>query len=313
MRAEEEKDEKLEGRALKEELERKATPLRLTKHNNRVVYAFDHRDSAALMSTLGLLRQESFTNAGGGVQNKPSDVDEHDLHPENPYRQLVVWDPQALEIIGGYRYQLLRDSPKAGGLPLLASAKLFMFSPRFMNEYYDKTIELGRSFISPKYQAAQRHSAFALDNLFDALGTLIHDYEDIEHFFGKVTLYPLRNEHSKALIYAFVERHFRDDEDLVSPRDSLVVNDVDHEGLETVLRDVRGGFVKELGALSTHIHQEYGERVPPLLVRYMKLGMRSFGTAENKGFGDVYETAILTTINEIDEKTLDRYVRYEKL
>lgn len=33
------------------------------------------------------------------------DLDEYDLM-ENPYQQLIVWDPEAEEILGGYRYLL---------------------------------------------------------------------------------------------------------------------------------------------------------------------------------------------------------------
>ena len=33
------------------------------------------------------------------------DIDEYDVM-ENPYKQLVVWNPEAEEILGGYRYLL---------------------------------------------------------------------------------------------------------------------------------------------------------------------------------------------------------------
>ena len=46
----------------------------------------------------------AFRAAGGGT-GKSMDLDEYDLM-ENPYQQLIVWDPEAEEILGGYRYLL---------------------------------------------------------------------------------------------------------------------------------------------------------------------------------------------------------------
>ena len=102
------------------------------------------------------------------------DIDEYDIM-ENPYKQLVVWNPEAEESLGGYRY-LWGDEVQFDehGKPLLATAHMFNFSEVFLKEYLPYTVELGRSFVTLEYQSTRAGSKglFALDNLWDGLGAL---------------------------------------------------------------------------------------------------------------------------------------------
>ena len=52
------------------------------------------------------------------------------------------------------------------------------------------------------------------------------------------------------------------------------------------------------------------ENVPPLVNAYMSLSatMRTFGTSLNRGFGDVEETGILVTINDIYDFKKHRHI-----
>lgn len=66
------------------------------------------------------------------VPGKETDIDEFDVDPQTPYQQLIVWDPQEQEIIGGYRYILCDHlSFNAEGEPNLATTELFRFSDQF--------------------------------------------------------------------------------------------------------------------------------------------------------------------------------------
>ena len=85
-----------------------------------------------------------------------------------PYRQLIVWDPQREEILGGYRYlpgPLFKLDDK--GQPILATSHMFHFSQEFIDKYMRSTIELGRSFVTVEYQSSRPGSRglFTLDNL----------------------------------------------------------------------------------------------------------------------------------------------------
>lgn len=59
------------------------------------------------MREIGRLREIAFRAAGGGT-GLSMDIDEYDTM-EHPYKQLIVWNPEAEEILGGYRYLLGTD------------------------------------------------------------------------------------------------------------------------------------------------------------------------------------------------------------
>ena len=82
-----------------------------------------------------------------------------------------------------------------------ATEKLFKFSDKFKQEYIPDLMELGRSFVQPAYQSTSRQSKglYALDNLWDGLGTLVIDNPTKQFFFGKVTMYPNYNNRARNL------------------------------------------------------------------------------------------------------------------
>src|SRR5512138_2193683 len=77
--------------------------LRKTNNGNNEVYLFDNNSSPVLMQEVGRVREITFRHAGGGT-GKEIDIDEFDTARDDPQRQLIVWDPESLEIIGGYRF-----------------------------------------------------------------------------------------------------------------------------------------------------------------------------------------------------------------
>ena len=165
--------------------------LRFTNKSNNEIYIVTWQDSPNVVKEIGRLREIAFRAAGGGT-GKSMDLDEYDTM-ENPYKQLIVWNPEAEEILGGYRYILGTDVQKdEHGHPVLATAHMFNFSEKFMKDYLPTTIELGRSFVTLEYQSTRAGSKglFALDNLWDGLGALTVIMPKVKYFFGKMTMYP---------------------------------------------------------------------------------------------------------------------------
>ncbi|MCL2417131.1 MAG: GNAT family N-acetyltransferase [Bacteroidales bacterium] len=277
--------------------------LRKTNYGNREIYSVTHHDAPNVLREIGRLREISFREAGGGT-GKSMDLDDYDLC-EVPYRQLIVWDNDEDEIIGGYRYLEGSVTPIANGVPQISTAKMFHFSQKFIQDYLPKTIELGRSFIQPKYQSS-RSGLFSLDNLWDGLGALVVKNPDVDYFFGKVTMYPTFNVTARDYLLRFLNLYFCDEEKLVTPIDpvSLItdLNEIDacfkglslDEAFKTANREIR----------------ELGENIPPLFSAYIKLSstMKTFGTAINKSFGGVEETGILVKISDIYEEKKARHV-----
>lgn len=280
--------------------------LRMTNKRNNKIFVVTAHDSPNVMKEIGRLREIAFRTAGGGT-GKSMDIDEFDTC-DNCYKQLIVWNPDADEIIGGYRYLCgsnweLDDD----GQPKLATSHLFHFSDKFLKDYMPYTVELGRSFVALEYQNVRRNSKsiFALDNLWDGLGALTVLNPNLKYFFGKMTMYPSYIRRGRDMILYFLKKHFDDKEHLIVPRKPLELQE-DPEELKKLFSE--SDFKADYKILNREIRQ-LGYNIPPLVNAYMGLSptMKLFGTAINNGFGDVEETGILISVDEILE---DKRVRH---
>ena len=233
------------------------TFVRKTNFANHEIYVLNHLNSPNTLLEIGRLRELTFRMAGGGT-GKELDLDDFDTRSEAYYNQLIVWDPDALEIIGGYRFIKGKKVIASKKHKDLATNSLFHFSKQFETTYLPQTIELGRSFVQPGYQpsSGNRKGIFSLDNLWDGLGALVVDNEEIKYFFGKVTMYLDYPKQARDFILTFIGHYF------------------------------------------------------PLISAYMSLSstMKSFGTALNKKFGEVEETGILISIDDIFEQKKERHI-----
>ena len=101
--------------------------LRMTNKSNNQIYIITHQNAPNVMREIGRLREIAFRAAGGGT-GLSMDIDEYDTM-EHPYKQLIVWNPEAEEILGGYRYLLGTDVRfDEKGAPILATSHMFHFS-----------------------------------------------------------------------------------------------------------------------------------------------------------------------------------------
>jgi hypothetical protein len=281
--------------------------LRKTNKGGNEIYIITYHDSPAIMHEIGRLREITFRDAGGGT-GKETDIDAYDIS-EKPYKQLIVWDPDAKEILGGYRYILCSEAPRdADGNIILATSRLFHFSEIFNKEYLPHTIELGRSFVQPAYQSSKAgaKALFALDNLWDGLGALTVDHPEIKFFFGKVTMYSHFHNEARNLIQYFMKKYFRDQEQLVYPKEPVEF-DFDEEAMQQLFT---GENYRDDYKILTQSVRQYGENIPPLFNAYMNLSpsMKTFGTIKEDTFGNVLETGIIVTIEDIYSIKVDRHI-----
>lgn len=282
--------------------------LRMTNRSNNQIYVVTAQDSPNTMKEIGRLREIAFRTAGGGT-GLSMDIDEYDVM-ENPYKQLIVWNPEAEEILGGYRYILGTDVRfDEHGAPILATGHMFNFSDKFLKEYLPTTIELGRSFVTLEYQSTRLDSKglFALDNLWDGLGALTVVMPNVKYFFGKVTMYPNYSRPGRDMILYFLKKHFGDREGLVTPIEPLQIETDERELAALFSKDT---FKEDYKILNSEVRR-LGYNIPPLVNAYMSLSptMRMFGTAINREFGDVEETGILIAVDEILEEKRMRHIQ----
>ena len=281
--------------------------LRMTNKSNNEIYVITAHNAPNVMKEIGRLREIAFREAGGGT-GKSMDIDEFDIM-DNCYKQLIVWNPEAEEIIGGYRYLLGTDVEiDDKGQPILATSHMFYFSDKFMKEYLPCTIELGRSFVSLEYQSSRMgaKSLFALDNLWDGLGALTVIMPNVKYFFGKMTMYPSYVRKGRDMILYFLQKHFNDEDGLILPMKPLEIETSEEELKELFCE---ASFKNDYRILNSEI-RKMGYNIPPLVNAYMSLSptMKMFGTAINYGFGDVEETGILIAVDEILEEKRIRHI-----
>ncbi len=281
--------------------------VRNTNKGNNQIYDFSAADAPRLMQEVGRLREISFRMAGGGT-GKSVDIDKYDVS-DIPFRQLIVWNPQEKEILGGYRYIHCKYLPQnQDGTRYLATSHMFHFSDEFIHEYFPQTIELGRSFVQPIYQSSRAgaKTLYALDNLWDGLGSLVVDNPDLRYFFGKVTMYTNFNQTARDYILGFWKKYFKGSEKLIYAYNPIQIglSEADCDKIFTT------GDLQEDYKILVRKVRELGVNIPPLVNAYMTLSpsMRSFGTAINDEFGEVEETAILINLHDLYEKKAARHV-----
>ncbi len=273
--------------------------LRHTNNGDNLVYLVNYHNAPNVVKEIGRLRELTFRAAGGGT-GLALDLDDNDTC-ENCYEQLITWNPEDEEIVAGYRLIVCKNAIQADGSLNLSTTHLFDFSDDFVSNYIPNTIELGRSFVQPKYQPSidNRKGIFSLDNLWDGLGAFVLLNPEIKYLFGKVTMYPHFDEGARDLLLIFMNHYFPDKEGLVTPKKEIQLGyktDLHTKDNPFVGLDYKTGYK----LLNTEVRAA-GENIPPLINTYMNLSpsMMTFGTAINNEFGEVEETGIMIQLDDI--------------
>lgn len=291
---------------IKSELTRERL-LRTTNKGGNEIYVIDAHNAPNTMREIGRLREIAFRHGGGGT-GKSCDIDEFDTMAR-PCRQLIVWDPDDELILGGYRVLTGNEMElDENGVPNIAMAHMFRFSPRFLTEYLPNTMELGRSFVRIGYQSSRSGSKaiYVLDNLWDGLGALTVEDKNIKYLLGKMTMYPSYDVQCRNMLLYFLSKHFPDHENLLTPIEPLQAA-IDKDKMRAIFKGEN--FKEDYRILNTKI-REHGINIPPLVNSYMSLSptMKMFGTAINHEFGEVEETGIFFAIEDIFEEKKKRHI-----
>ncbi len=279
-----------------------------TNKGGNELYVVDAHNAPNTMREIGRLREITYREAGGS-SGKEIDVDEYD-YMEKPYSQLIVWDPDAQAIIGGYRFILGKDVElREDGQPRVTSSHLYHFSDAFIKDYLPKSMELGRSFVAPEYQSSKAgaKALFTMDNLWDGIAGVMLSNPGTEYMFGKMTIYKSYDKAARELVLYFLNKHFPDKDELIRPYKPLSL-DTDPRILELILREE--GQKDDLRLLKDALRR-LGVSIPPLVNSYINASptMAIFGSAVNDELSDAIETGLMIHFEEIYAEKRDRHVR----
>lgn len=119
-------------------------------------------------------------------------------------------------------------------------------------------------------------------------------------------MYGTYNKDARNMILYFLNKHFPDNDKLISPVNPLVT-DTDIAKMERLFN--AKNFKDDYKILNKEV-RTLGYNIPPLINAYMSLSpyMRFFGTAINDEFGNVEESGILIEIDQILEEKRARHI-----
>ena len=277
--------------------------LRPSNKADNLIYDITAHECPNVMREIARLREISYRD-GGGATGLEMDIDEMDTMAK-PYHQLIVWDPEHQQIIGGYRYLLGSDAEIRDGQPFITSAHLFRYSERFIREFLPQTIEFGRAFVQPMYQTREMgvKALFALDNIWDGIGAIMHNHPELRYMIGKVTIYPDYNATARELIYNYLGLYHRGEEGLFAPYKPLPIVPLANSPFS-------GDDAQENYHILQRAVREQGTVIPPMFSAYLNITneLQFFGNAINDELSNVYETGIMVDLATVYQEKKERYI-----
>ncbi len=290
-------------------IESELTPdkkIRTTSLGKNHIYVFTFRDAPNLMTEVARLRTLTYRASGGGT-GKTLDLDQYDVS-QIPFRQLIVWNPEKKEIIGGYRFTRCKDHIDFDGTVYRSPfSEHFILSNTFIRSYLPFSIELGRAWIHPKYQAlnGEKAALYALDNLWEGIGAVIQKNPQVCYLFGEITIYNQYPEKGRDLLLWFFDHYYRDNTNLAKPRYPVEYNPDCAGHSSFTMDDKKHDFsilVRSLKSLNC--------RIPPLVKAYLNLSDKIIITKAtfNQHFGYVYEPGIILDVSGIQNNKRSRYI-----
>ncbi|MGV6859608.1 MAG: GNAT family N-acyltransferase [bacterium] len=279
--------------------ELKASELIGETADGKHIYLFDYRPNSAAIKEIGRLRELSFRQVEEGT-GKALDIDDYDRY----YRHLVLWDDNDLEIVGSYRIGEGKNILDEKGAAGFYSHTLFEFQPD-MTPYLEKSIELGRSFIQPRYWGKR-----SLDYLWYGIGAYLQQHPEIKYMFGPLSLSAAYPDPAKQEIINFYDNLFGHSRQIVNPRLPYEYPHTERFAeyrKTTAVSDYKTAYSQLKGSLD-----EMGVRIPTLFKQYVEVcepgGCEFLAFNIDPAFSNCIDALILVHIDKILPKKKDRYI-----
>lgn len=294
---------------------------KLAEVGKLMVYEVDGNHAPATLREIGRIREREYRAVGAG-RNLAVDIDRFDTAP-HLYRQIVVWDPSAGQLVAMYRYVETARALKELGEIGLRTSTLFSFSHRFRESVLEQAVELGRSVVNSESASAIR----GLHAVWFGLGALAKRIPGLRYYFGNVTLTKALGRDAVGEILAMLRSACPPGEGLSpedvaarepSPKSRQSRPATRHPRPATLPAAQEGAYCpgEHKAALATVRGRltPLGAAVPPILISYLKATQRlwAFETAYDSDFGDAWETAIVVPISQLTEHSLRTFFSFQE-
>jgi putative hemolysin len=262
--------------------------------DNKKIYLYKHETSSAIMREIGRLREISFRAVGEGT-NKRRDVDSYDRH----YFHLILWDEKELEIAGAYRFGDAQKLSKPDHPTGLYSSSLFDYQLP-MQKYFEEGLELGRSFVQPKYWGKR-----SLDYLWFGIGAFIKQYPHYRYLFGPVSIPGTYPQTAISLLVDFYSKHFPHQEALAHPKTPVLKP---KDPLMTFAGEHYDEEFSQLKDVLSHMNI----KVPTLVKQYSEVcepdGVSYIAFNRDPDFNDCIDGLVMIDLNKLTKKKRKRYL-----
>lgn len=253
------------------------------------------QEEAPLLRELGRLREIAFRAVEEG-SGKRRDTDRYD----DDYLHLILWDEEDLEIVGAYRFMPTASQVERRGLEGLYSYSLFHYDDK-MQDVLEHGIELGRSFIQPRYWGRR-----GLDYLWSGIGAYLARYPHYRYLFGPVSISGGLPPAARDLLVAFYRLWFPATHPLAASRQPYPAS------LPDVLAQFGGvDYVDDLTKLKSLLGN-LGCGIPPLYKQYSELcepgGVQFIDFGSDPAFNNCVDGLVLVDLCYLKANRYQRYI-----
>ncbi|WP_024954186.1 lysophospholipid acyltransferase family protein [Sulfurospirillum arcachonense] len=270
-----------------------------TTNDGKKIYLAEYEKSPTILKEIGRLREYSFRKVEEGTGSK-RDTDSYDKY----YKHIVLWDDEELEVVGSYRIGESGFIKQYFEIEGFYSSTLFKYQESF-NKYLINSIELGRSFVQPKYWGSR-----ALDYLWQGIGAYLAKNSDVKYMFGPVSLSDMYPKIAKNLLITFYKLYFSPKEEIVVAKNSFFMSKLEKE-------EARNFFCANDYAADFRILKEQlshlGLSVPTLYKQYADLceegGIEFVDFNVDGDFSNCVDSFIIVDIDKIKEVKRKRYIK----
>ncbi|OKY27981.1 lysophospholipid acyltransferase family protein [Thalassotalea sp. PP2-459] len=266
--------------------------------DGKCIYLHRYQENDPIMREIGVLREQAFRAVGEG-SNLRRDIDHFDKH----YLHLILWDDDELEIVGAYRFADTNDVISTQGLTGLYSHSLFDFCEE-MTPYLAQGLELGRSFVQPKYWGKR-----SLDYLWFGIGAFINKYPKYRYLFGPVTISNSMPQAAKELMVYFYRLYFGSEQNIATSRSPFTLQ---QSAIEQLTQQFTGQDYKADFTRLKHLLANMGTAIPTLYKQYSELtergGVQFLDFGVDAEFADCIDGLVMLDLAKLKTKKRERYL-----
>lgn len=268
--------------------------------DGKKIFLYQYADDCSVMQEISRLRELTFRTVEEGT-GESYDMDKYDVY----YSHLVLWDDNDLEIVGAYRIgegQKIMDNQGVEGF---YTDTLFELKDEFQ-AYLPQSIELGRSFVQPKYWGQR-----SLDYLWYGIGAYLRNNPEIKYLFGPVSMSNAYPQQAKEVIISFYKQQFGSEKILATAKMPFVISEQNQQFAETEFND---DYKTSYKLLNSEL-KKLGVKVPALYKQYVELctdkGCHFIDFNVDPDFNNCIDSLIMVDLDKITEKKRLRYIERE--